>query len=82
MVNKARVHGELVFVSSTYQCHYIGTWAWRQPQWLKDNPDKWRYLEDVLRRAQHPYRDGTCERGSPPRLAKRVRLSTASDAPT
>ena len=49
MVNKARVHGELVFVSSTYQCHYIGKWAWEQPKWLKDNPDKWRYLEDVLR---------------------------------
>ena len=49
MVNKARVHGKLVFVSSTYQCLYVGKWDWEQPKWLKDNPDKWRYLEDVLR---------------------------------
>jgi hypothetical protein len=49
MVNKALVHGELVFVSNPDRCLYIGKWASKQPQWLKDNPDKWRYLEDVLR---------------------------------
>ena len=72
MVNKARVHGELVFVSSTYQCHYIGTWAWQQPQWLKDNPDKWRYLEDVLRE----------EAASPPPPAEsKIALGTGPAVP-
>jgi hypothetical protein len=40
-----------LFSTPTYRYLYIGPWSWEKQQWLNQNPDKWRRIEDVQREA-------------------------------
>jgi hypothetical protein len=44
----------LQFATPGDRCRYLGKASWEKPQWLKDNPDKWRRIEDVQREAASP----------------------------
>src|SRR3974390_2685049 len=43
-----------VFANRTYRYLYVGQRSCEKPQWLKQNPDKWRRIEDVEREAASP----------------------------
>jgi hypothetical protein len=44
----------LKFTTPGDRCRYLGKASWEKPQWLKDNPDKWRRIEDIQREAASP----------------------------
>jgi len=47
MIDHTRVAEGLLFATPRDRCRYLGLWSWQKPQWRKDNPEKWRRLEDV-----------------------------------
>jgi hypothetical protein len=54
VIDQSRVADGYLFATRTYRYLYVGQWSWEKPQWLKDNPDKWRRIEDVQREAASP----------------------------
>jgi len=47
VIDYTRIADGLLFATPTDRYHYVGQWSWEKSQWLEQNPDKWRRLEDV-----------------------------------
>jgi hypothetical protein len=54
VIDQTRVCEGLLFATHRDRAMYIGLWNSQKPQWRKDNPHKWRRVEDVEREAALP----------------------------
>jgi hypothetical protein len=50
MVDEGLTHDRFVFATTGERCRYIGLSPRRQQEWLRNNPDRWCYLNDVLQK--------------------------------
>jgi hypothetical protein len=53
-INNGRIFDGILFATHRDRALYIRTLVRDRPQWLKDNPDSWRSIEDVQREAAQP----------------------------
>jgi hypothetical protein len=51
VIDQSRVFEGKLFATPLDRCRYIGTSSWKRPQWLKDHPDVWRFVQDVEQEA-------------------------------
>jgi hypothetical protein len=47
--DRARTAEGLLFATGGDRGRYLGQWSWKKPDWLKQNEDRYRRIEDVLR---------------------------------
>jgi hypothetical protein len=66
IINEALICDDYEFTSHNARGRYIGTVVAKRPQWLKDNPGKWRSIKEIRERAARLANpnDGTA-RGQP-----------------
>jgi len=50
-INNGRIFDGILFATHRDRALYIRTLVRNRPQWLKDNPDSWRRIEDIQREA-------------------------------